>query len=243
VDGNTAWEAELQPYGSANIKPSSSLVLNLRFPSHYFDELTGLHYNRFRYYDPRLGRYLQSDPLGIAGGINLHAYPANPLVKVDVRGLVATSCPCPVCGGAHPPEACPSLESAFSEQPTGVYAVVKWNAGVLNHVGNGEPGLDMIIVATSQGWQGFYRSDGRNAGEANRGRWFPFDEVFEREAAGRGEGWVNKMRSRRGETFRSIYLMGSKIHSIGLEHRRIEMSRMLSGEWISRLENGARLPR
>ncbi|MFC1641596.1 RHS repeat-associated core domain-containing protein [Myxococcota bacterium] len=47
----------------------------------------GLFYNRFRDCDPALGRYLQSDPLGHAGGINLFAYPANPLAEVDLRGL------------------------------------------------------------------------------------------------------------------------------------------------------------
>ena len=41
----------------------------------------------FRYYDPKLGRYLQSDPLGIVGGLNLYAYPGNPLVLVDIDGL------------------------------------------------------------------------------------------------------------------------------------------------------------
>src|SRR5262249_54133098 len=60
----------------------------LRFPGHYLDEETGLFYNRFRYYSPRVGRYLQSDPIGQSGGTNLYAYPANPLVDVDVLGLV-----------------------------------------------------------------------------------------------------------------------------------------------------------
>jgi hypothetical protein len=84
-------------------------------------------------------------------------------------------------------------EGAFADEPTQVSAVVKWNAGVLNHEGdipNG-PGLDMIIVGTSQGWQGFYRSEGVNSGMP--GRWLPFDEVFERDAF-HSEGWVNKMR-------------------------------------------------
>ncbi len=88
--GATLWEARLAPYGAAKIK-SAGLELNLRFPGHYFDVATGLHYNRFRYYDPVLGRYLQSDPIGVGGGINVYAYPANPLVTVDVRGLTAGS--------------------------------------------------------------------------------------------------------------------------------------------------------
>jgi hypothetical protein len=83
-------------------------------------------------------------------------------------------------------------EGAFAEEPTGETPVIRWSAGVLNHEGNGEPGLDMIIVGTSQGWQPFYRSDGINSNMP--ATWLPFDEVFERPAQLRPEGWVNKGR-------------------------------------------------
>lgn len=85
--GKVAWSANLDPYGTAHISETARVEMPLRFPGHYFDAETGLHYNRFRYYSPELGRYLQSDPLGVAGGINLYAYPSNPLKLVDVRGL------------------------------------------------------------------------------------------------------------------------------------------------------------
>ena len=66
----------------------------LRFPGHYHDAATGLHYNRFRYYSPELGRYLESDPVGVAGGLNLYGYccDSNPLRDVDLRGLTQ-NCP------------------------------------------------------------------------------------------------------------------------------------------------------
>ncbi len=85
--GRSVWDARLEPYGAAQINPRSSIEMPLRFPGHYFDPETGLHYNRFRYYSPELGRYLQQDPLGIEGGLNLYAYVDNPLIDVDLVGL------------------------------------------------------------------------------------------------------------------------------------------------------------
>jgi RHS repeat-associated protein len=85
--GAEVWRAAIEPFGGAKVASGARIEFNLRFPGHYFDPELGLHYNRFRYYDPRLGRYLQSDPWGIAGGYNLYAYRSNPLLQVDVRGL------------------------------------------------------------------------------------------------------------------------------------------------------------
>jgi RHS repeat-associated protein len=82
-----AWSANLAPFGCAKISETAKIECNLRFPGHYLDVETGLHYNRFRYYDPLLGRYLQSDPWGITGGYNLYAYTPNPLGECDLRGL------------------------------------------------------------------------------------------------------------------------------------------------------------
>ena len=58
-----------------------------RFPGQWFDEETGLHYNRFRYYDPATGRYLSQDPLRLMGGKNLYVYGRDPLNWFDPFGL------------------------------------------------------------------------------------------------------------------------------------------------------------
>jgi RHS repeat-associated protein len=85
--GAIIWQAKVDPYGSAHVEIGADLHQPLRFPGHWYDSETRLHYNRFRYYDPDLGRYLESDPLGLGGGRNVYAYTSNPLVKVDVLGL------------------------------------------------------------------------------------------------------------------------------------------------------------
>jgi RHS repeat-associated protein len=86
-EGRAVWRARIDPYGQAHVDAQSRIDCALRFPGHWDDAEIGLFYNRFRYYSPELGRYLQSDPLGIAGGYNLYAYPAAPLTQVDLFGL------------------------------------------------------------------------------------------------------------------------------------------------------------
>jgi len=58
-------------------------VQNLRFQGQYFDEETGLHYNRFRYHDPEIGRFVSQDPIGLFGGDNLYQYAPNPVIWID----------------------------------------------------------------------------------------------------------------------------------------------------------------
>ena len=85
--GDTVWKAQTDPFGATIVEESSLIDFHFRFPGHYYEKGLDLHYNRFRHYDPVLGRYLQSDPLGIEGGYNLYSYCSNPLLNVDVRGL------------------------------------------------------------------------------------------------------------------------------------------------------------
>jgi len=62
---------------------------NFRFPRQYYDQETGLHYNYFRDYNPGIGRYIEPDPIGLMGGINVYAYCMNdPINMADPSGQV-----------------------------------------------------------------------------------------------------------------------------------------------------------
>ena len=67
-----------------------AVTMNLRFPGQYFDAESGFNYNMMRDYDPTLGRYLENDPIGLSGGLNLYGYVGgNPRGKTDSRGLMS----------------------------------------------------------------------------------------------------------------------------------------------------------
>jgi len=93
-DGQVAWSAQYKAWGQAKQAISEAArkagIRNpIRFQGQYFDEETGLHYNRNRYYDPDTVRYLSQDSVGLAGGINLYRYAPNPISWIDPLGLTA----------------------------------------------------------------------------------------------------------------------------------------------------------
>jgi RHS repeat-associated protein len=86
-DRRLVWRADYTPFGDTMILVNE-IENPLRFPGQYFDQETGLHYNYFRDYDPTIGRYTQSDPIGLRGGQNTYGYVGgNPIRFWDRSGL------------------------------------------------------------------------------------------------------------------------------------------------------------
>lgn len=82
------WAVDLKGYGQARTHIAEEIDNPIRFPGQYRDLESGLYYNRYRYYDPQVGRYINQDPIGIVGGLNKFAYAeSNPASEYDPLGL------------------------------------------------------------------------------------------------------------------------------------------------------------
>ena len=96
--GEVVWLADYEAWGNTakvvwreqlidQMQVSQYELQPIRFQGQYFDEETGLHYNRFRYYDPDVGMFTTRDPIGLMGGDNDFAYAPNPTGWIDPLGL------------------------------------------------------------------------------------------------------------------------------------------------------------
>ena len=108
--GEVVWYADYQAWGNTatvewkeqridNIVVSEEHLQPIRFQGQSFDTETGLHYNRFRYFDPDMGMFTTREPIGLNGGINVFQYAPNPLEWIDPLGLMPLSNP--VTQGHH----------------------------------------------------------------------------------------------------------------------------------------------
>ena len=90
--GTLAWRWDADPFGTAapNQNPAGlgTFPYNLRFPGQYYQAETGLNQNMQRDYDPVIGRYVESDPIGLKAGVNTYLYAdADPISVFDRSGL------------------------------------------------------------------------------------------------------------------------------------------------------------
>jgi RHS repeat-associated protein len=87
TNGTIAWSTKLSAWGSEFASSPSKVDCPIRFPGQWFDAESGLHYNRYRYFDPEIGQFISQDPIGIDGGLNLYRYAPNSLNYIDLLGL------------------------------------------------------------------------------------------------------------------------------------------------------------
>lgn len=126
LDGDTglvrwSWDAK-QPFGHElpNESPAGqdAFTFDLRFPGQRYDEETGLFQNGFRDYHPGLGRYVQSDPLGLSAGWNTYSYVgARPTTSVDYHGLIDMNS-FQAMPNKYPDKRCRGRQCAFLQKGT-----------------------------------------------------------------------------------------------------------------------------
>ncbi|QBF32698.1 RHS repeat-associated core domain-containing protein [Thalassococcus sp. S3] len=87
AEGALLWSASYRLWGKERGIWGDSSLCPIRFPGQWHDDETGLHYNRFRYYDPLLGQYLSVDPSGLLGGLRSVGYVDCALTAIDPLGL------------------------------------------------------------------------------------------------------------------------------------------------------------
>ena len=148
-NGQIVWSAQYKAWGEIKEQCSEwaqreGLTNPIRFQGQYHDHETGLHYNRYRYYDPRVGRFISKDPISYAGGLNLYAYAPNPVEWVDPNGLCSKKLDRALGGSPNDGMQAHHLipEQVWKEQ-RGFFSDI----GMLNQQDNKENGLLMPTTA------------------------------------------------------------------------------------------------
>jgi RHS repeat-associated protein len=163
-------------------------IYNLRFPGQIYDKETNNHYNYYRDYDPQTGRYVQSDPIGLLGGLNTYGYVGgNPVTRVDPLGLWAP--------GAHNH----FIDVAFRTLDPAIRDIIKNGSAYADtmqfqdpthahmHAMSSSSGMAMhpVMDSTSPAHAGFQRWNGIVADGSKHG---PFPTSLEKESIARQPG-------------------------------------------------------
>ncbi|WP_426134503.1 RHS repeat-associated core domain-containing protein [Pseudomonas sp. PWP3-1b2] len=145
-NGEIVWSAHYKAYGKISRLDVGKINNSLRFQGQYFDAESGLHYNRHRYYNPDIGRYLTPDPVKLAGGINAYQYVPNPTGWVDPLGLSAN---CPPKGRTNLECDKPAELSAPEVSRNGAFKQAKADAGI-PRTQHPDPAFDPRLGKTRQ---------------------------------------------------------------------------------------------
>ncbi|MFZ3290411.1 MAG: RHS repeat-associated core domain-containing protein, partial [Telluria sp.] len=101
--GRVVWSVRYKAWGRVIREDVHEVEQPLRFQGQYGDSETGLHYNRYRYYDPEASRYVSPDPIKLRGTLNGYQYAPNPTGWIDPRGLSKSGPPCTALATYYPP--------------------------------------------------------------------------------------------------------------------------------------------
>jgi RHS repeat-associated protein len=121
--GNLVGRLTRSTFGAANAAAGSQATTPFRAPGQFADDEIGLHYNRYRYYDPETGHYISPDPIGTSGGTNLYGYGPNPIGWFDPLGwqghqaIAAATAPPPPPGGSPIPLPPPDGNGVYNAGP------------------------------------------------------------------------------------------------------------------------------
>jgi RHS repeat-associated protein len=206
--GQLAWSARYRTWGnvlaldSADVAAGAApMVQPIRFQGQYDDEETGLHYNRFRYYDPDIGRFISQDPIGLAGGFNTYQYAPNPVTWIDPSGLSGTPIVVIGEGQAAVDEAARLLTQQGYTAESMMYPKNQWRGGPLY---KGMPDADFEkTVQWNKRWladkikQGYQVVDIGGDGRADPSRFYAAEQEAVREA-GAAKATLKKFKN--GET-------------------------------------------
>lgn len=133
------WDREQEPFGETYATPTNTTPTNLRFPGQYADAENLLSYNLMRDYDNTIARYIQSDPSGFNGGLNIYEYGlANPTRWIDPTGEASF-----VAGGA---EVAPLLDATITAIDSGAAAT-----GAANLCFENPQACQVVVQALSGG--------------------------------------------------------------------------------------------
>jgi len=124
TDQSMVWSwISAEPFGATapNANPNNlgTFVFNQRFPGQVYDSETGLSQNHHREYQSLSGKYTQSDPIGLQGGMNTYAYVSgNPLGAIDPTGLTQADIDAAfnAAKAMHPSWRFPSTVKAWSQK-------------------------------------------------------------------------------------------------------------------------------
>lgn len=137
--GRVTWAASYRAWGNVlRIAEAEAVTVKgdladpqpIRFQGQYHDSETGLHYNRFRYYDPDVGRYASQDPIGLVGGLNIYQYGFNPITWIDPSGLTGRPIVVVGEGQAAVDQAAQLLREAGHNAESMMFPKQQWNPPV-----------------------------------------------------------------------------------------------------------------